>query len=523
VTARKPCPEAPGPLEAYARRFDECFESLAQRRAFRDYLAGLLLPRDRNKTLTGLAGTEPVLGAQHPEAQRLQYFLSEAAWDAAALNDRRVAALAADPATAPHDQGVLVVDDTGDRKDGTKTAHVARQYLGSLGKVDNGIVAVTSLWADERVYSPLHAVPYTPAARLPQGRRDPAFRTKPQLARALVAQALAAGVRFRAVVADCFYGDNLDFELALGQARQPYVLALKPRKGAWVREGEAETPEDAARRVPWTGPDQPGARSGGWTRVVRPYRDGHAEVWWAAEARFAGYGPDGVVRLVVATTDPAALPPLTTWYLATNLPRPGGPRVTTAPFAPAELAEVVRLYGLRNWVEQGYKQVKDELGWADFQVRTDRAIRRHWTLVHCAFSFCWRAWFAARERAWPPPPLAIDLPPEAPAPRPPPAPAAPTPARDARPAPVGVGGKEERAAAGPATTPVAAPPDATALARVAGGPAPRAELAGALDGALAHLAGLVNGVPAPRPPGAARPRRRRLQPAPVSPLLTKYR
>jgi hypothetical protein len=46
---------------------------------------------------------------------------------------------------------------------------------------------------------------------------------------------------------------------------------------------------------------------------------------------------------------------------------------------------VVRLYGLCNWVEQGYKQVKDELGWADYMVRSDRAIRRHWQLVCCAF------------------------------------------------------------------------------------------------------------------------------------------
>ena len=78
MTVAKPCPEAPGPLEDDARRFDDCFESLAQRRAFREYLSGLLLPRDRNKTLTGLAGTEPVRGAQHPVAQRLQYVLSEA-------------------------------------------------------------------------------------------------------------------------------------------------------------------------------------------------------------------------------------------------------------------------------------------------------------------------------------------------------------------------------------------------------------------------------------------------------------
>ena len=54
----------------------------------------------------------------------------------------------------------------------------------------------------------------------------------------------------------------------------------------------------------------------------------------------------------------------------------------------------MRLYGIRNWIEQSYKQVKDELGWADFQVRSDIAIRRHQVLVNCAFSFCWAAWFA---------------------------------------------------------------------------------------------------------------------------------
>jgi hypothetical protein len=64
-----------------------------------------------------------------------------------------------------------------------------------------------------------------------------------------------------------------------------------------------------------------------------------------------------------------------------------------------DLADIVRLYGLRNWVEQGYKQVKGELGWADFQVRSDRAIRRHWALVCCAFSFCWQAFLAGQPPA----------------------------------------------------------------------------------------------------------------------------
>ena len=127
MTARRPCPPAPGPLEDYAAQFDPLLASVAQRRGLRDYLQGLLLPRDRNKTLTALADAEPIVGAQHREVQRLQWFLSESTWDHQAVNQRRIALLQADPATAPHGQGVLVIDDTGDRKDGTATAHVARQ------------------------------------------------------------------------------------------------------------------------------------------------------------------------------------------------------------------------------------------------------------------------------------------------------------------------------------------------------------------------------------------------------------
>jgi hypothetical protein len=391
VTKRLACPPAPGPLEDYAAQFDALFTRLAQRRGLRAYLQGLLLPRDRNKTMTALAGAEPVVGAQHAAVQGLQWFVTESSWDHQQVNRRRVQLLVADPATAPHDQGVLVLDDSGDRKAGRRTAHVARQWLGSLGKTDNGIVAVSSLWADERVYWPVDVVPYTPASRLPRGRTDPGFRTKPQLAAELVEAARQAGIGFRAVVADCFYGDNEGFVQALGRAGVAYVLAVKPRKGAWAPEEETHTPVEAAGQLAWSGPEQPGD----WAPVTRRFRDGHTETWWAADASLpaAGWGPQRRLRLVVATTDPATLPKLTTWYLITNLPRPAGRRRRSA-FAPADLAEVVRLYSLRNWVEQSYKQVKHELGWADFQVRGDRAIRRHWTLVWCAFSFCWRAWFA---------------------------------------------------------------------------------------------------------------------------------
>src|SRR3954465_6779488 len=107
MTARQPCPPAPGPLEDYAARFDDLFGTSAQRRGFREYLTGLLAPRDRNKTLTCLAGAEPVAGAQHAAVQRLQYFLSEAHWDDEVVNARRLQLLLAHPQTAPHARGAL--------------------------------------------------------------------------------------------------------------------------------------------------------------------------------------------------------------------------------------------------------------------------------------------------------------------------------------------------------------------------------------------------------------------------------
>jgi SRSO17 transposase len=299
MTSRRTCPPAPGPLEDYAAEFDGLFRSLAQRRGLRDYLQGLLLPRDRNKTLTGLAGAEPITGAQHREVQRLQWFLSESTWDHQALNDQRVRLLCQEAATAPHDGGALVIDDTGDRKDGSATAHVARQYLGSVGKIDNGIVAVTSLWADERCYWPVHAAPYTPASRLPGGERDPEFRTKPKLAVELVQAAQQAGIGFRAVVADCACGDNPGFIQALGAAGVPFVLALRPRRGTWAPAQAAHTPVEAAGELGWHGSGKPGR----WRRIQRRFRDGRTETWWAADARLGGWGPDRTLRLVIATTD----------------------------------------------------------------------------------------------------------------------------------------------------------------------------------------------------------------------------
>src|SRR5215213_5372560 len=81
MTKRVHVESAPGLLEDYAAHFDDLLSKRAQREGFRRYLEGLLLDEERNKTLTALANTEPVVGAQRKEAQSLQWFLTESSWD----------------------------------------------------------------------------------------------------------------------------------------------------------------------------------------------------------------------------------------------------------------------------------------------------------------------------------------------------------------------------------------------------------------------------------------------------------
>jgi SRSO17 transposase len=464
MSKRLPCPPAPGPLQDYAASFDDLFGTLAQRRGFREYLIGLLMPRDRNKVLTALAGTQPIVGAQGAPAQRLQFFLSESAWEVEEVNARRLRMMRDDPETAPHERGVLVIDETGDRKDGTHTDHVGYQYLGSVGTIANGIVSVSSVWADGSIYHPLDVEPYTPAKRLEKGRSDPAFRTKPQIAVELVERARAASIPFRAVVADCLYGENADFEGAMFKAKVPYVLSLRPHKGRWADEEAAHTPEEAAQRMGWNSEQEPGA----WKAIVRTFKDGHQERWWAVEVTtLVGYSPEESVRLVAVSTDPKTLPANGTWYLMTNLPAPGHRRAEGSAFEEADLCEVVRIYGLRQWVEQSFRQIKGELGFADFQVRSDRAIRRHWELVLCAFSFCW--WAYTRE----PDTALIEL------------------LADAQPVAEEAGGKRSGSRGGVSSV------------VVAGSSAAGEKLAGPVGNAHALLEGVVQGAPASTTASAA--------------------
>ncbi len=388
MTRRLPVSPSPGPLEHYAARFDDLFRARAQREGFRRYLEGLLLPAERNKTLTALANTEPVAGAQRKEAQSLQWFLSESGWDPQEFNERRLELLLEERSTAANGEGVLVIDEHGDRKWGKKTAHVGRQWLANIGKTENGVVSVSSLWADEGVYWPVDFEPYTPAHHFRGGKTDPAFRTKLKIASELVDLAVGRGIPFRAVVADSFYGEDRGFKRSLGKLGVAYVLSLKKSHSWWHARGTIGALWEAALLAGWKDAQQPGK----WGKVVRRFRDGHREDWWALEVEAGPYGRERAKRALVVTTDPARLPDLATWYLTTNLPALGSERAVQSDLAPASVAEVVRLYGLRMWVEQSYKQVKHVLGWSGYQARSDTAIRRHWHLVCLAFSFCWWAY-----------------------------------------------------------------------------------------------------------------------------------
>ena len=93
------------------------------------------------------------------------------------------------------------------------------------------MVTVTTLWADERVYYPVPAVPYTPARHFAKGKNHPAFRTKLAIGADLAVQAREAGFAFRAVVADCAYGDQDGFRAELAEAGLPFIMALRLAAG----------------------------------------------------------------------------------------------------------------------------------------------------------------------------------------------------------------------------------------------------------------------------------------------------
>jgi len=189
------------------------------------------------KFLDGLLGNEPrKTGWMRAEAAgdsgpwRQQAILGRGRWDADALREIvREYALE----TLAEETAVLVVDETGFLKQGKASCGVARQYTGSAGKITNCQIGVFASYVSRHGHAFIDRELYLPkewtddadrlkAAHVPD---DVGFATKPQIARQMIARALAAKVPFAFVAADSVYGTG-DIETMLRKAGKGYVLGV---------------------------------------------------------------------------------------------------------------------------------------------------------------------------------------------------------------------------------------------------------------------------------------------------------
>lgn len=354
----------PDPLfDAFFDKFNSVWSRPNQAEGFRAYALGLLseVHRKNIEALSAKIIEQPY--------QSLHHFLTDAPWDAQEVNRRRIEALQADPRTAARPDGVLILDDTGVPKKGHATEGVKRQYIGQLGKTANGQVFVTSHYADARCHWPVDLVPYVPDTWLLQGKEDPAFRTKIQLALDLVEQAVARGIPFRAVVADSWYGSNSSFIKVLEERGRPYVVELKPDQRIFVRlAGDLASSEHRLREALSLLPPT------AFRPVRLPNADGTTREVFVARLVLKIKKLTGKRRVIVVTTrpdDPAADADLR--WLLTNVVQ-------------LRDAAVAQTYALRNWVEVFYREAKDDLGAGQYQVRDLASIQRHWQMVFVAYS-----------------------------------------------------------------------------------------------------------------------------------------
>jgi SRSO17 transposase len=166
------------------------------------------------------------------DAQALHHFLANAEWSVEEVRAQRLDLLRA---ALGGRLFVLCIDETCDRKKGRMTDYVAHQYIGNIGGLANGVVSVNA-------YSILDGIPFPLAFRVyqPKSRFKPGdvFKSKPQLAVALIQELQALGFRFSVVLADSMYGESWDFTHALHRLDLSYVVAIRSNHIVWLPPGE---------------------------------------------------------------------------------------------------------------------------------------------------------------------------------------------------------------------------------------------------------------------------------------------
>jgi SRSO17 transposase len=329
------------------------------------YVRGLLAPVERKNSWT-LAERA---GEANPDG--MQRLLAAADWDADAVRDdlrEYVVENLGDPAA------VLVVDETGFLKKGTKSAGVARQYSGTAGRIENCQIGVFLGYASPAGRTFLDRELYLPKAwSEDRGRCREAgvpdevdFATKPALAIGMLTRALDAAVPAGWVTADEVYGQHYRLRATLEQRGMPYVLAVPVNQHVIttvenkIAERRADTlaarlPAQAWKKIS-AGDGAKGPRLYHWARVaIRPLEDPVMGYWL-------------LVRR--SLTDPTDL----AYYLCYGPPS-------------TPLRELVRVAGTRWAIEESFQSAKGQVGLDQYQVRRYDAWYRHITLVMLAHAF----------------------------------------------------------------------------------------------------------------------------------------
>jgi SRSO17 transposase len=358
-------------VEGWAAEFERLCERIGPRftrpevrRRAAGFLRGLLGGVDRKN------GWQLAEHAQETTPDGMQRLLTTSRWDPGALRDDvrgYIVEQLGDP------DGVLVVDETGFLKKGTKSAGVQRQYSGTAGRIENCQVGVFLTYASTKGRALVDRELYLPK----EWSADPArrteahvpervgFRTKPQLAQAMLERAVEAGVPAGWVTADEVYGGDARLRAFLEDRDLAYVLAVKATQPLWVA-GEQGPAEVAAREL-----------------VARL----PARAWRRLSAGDGAKGPRVYDWARVALTRPG-WPGRGFWLLARRR-LSDGELAFYACFGPARatLAELVRVAGSRWAVEECFQAAKDQVGLDHYQVRRYDAWYRHVTLTMIALAF----------------------------------------------------------------------------------------------------------------------------------------
>lgn len=363
-------------FERWCQRFDDVFTHKAQKREFRHYLGGLLGESER-KNLFQMASN--AVGVTY---HRLHHFLTEAPWSSAQVNERRLEIMNKCSQTRISRGFSLIIDDSGHRKSGNFTDGVGRQYIGEIGKTENGIVVVTTHLYDGRKSLPLDIELYQHANSLAEGKKDPEFEKKPELATKLIDQTLSRGYQPGIVIVDAGYGNNTSFLLELEKRQLKYLGGLAKNRKVTVNVKE-NIPQ--ILRLD----ELAQALSTEAFAEVKLNLDKPKTLWVATKEveilQLKGKRSIAIVMNAATFSKSTDID-----YFITNI----SSSIVTPQW-------IVDTYGSRNWVEVFYREAKGWLGLKEYQVRDKRSLIRHFILVFCAYTFIlWHTLTGGLRRRW---------------------------------------------------------------------------------------------------------------------------